>query len=250
MSELVVNGLIVSYEIAGNGKPLLLLHGWGDSKETFDELKTRLTREYQTICVDLPGFGKTQAPPQAWSLNDYADFVGGFCKKLQLSPYAVIGHSNGGAIAIRGLSSRTLEAAKAVLIASSGVRNTKRIRKKLYSRGSKVVKPFLKLLPKKISARIRRRAYAALGSDMFVAPHLQETFKNIVADDIQGDAKNITIPCLLLYGAVDTVTPVSIGEQLNNQLPNARLEVIEGTSHFLHQEKPDIIHDKIKNFLL
>ena len=75
------------------------------------------------VAVDLPGFGGSEAPPAAWDLDDYAAFLEAFLRKLALDwPYAIIGHSNGGALAIRALSSGTLKADKLVLLAASGVR--------------------------------------------------------------------------------------------------------------------------------
>ena len=105
------------------GTLVLLLHGWGDSSAGVAKLQQDLSSGYQVLTLDLPGFGGTQAPAAAWDLDDYARFIAGVLKKLELEqPYAVIGHSNGGALAVRAISMELLKPQKLVLLAASGVR--------------------------------------------------------------------------------------------------------------------------------
>ena len=74
----VINGLNINYKVLGGGKPLLILHGWTISgSESWNQVQEILSQKgYKVICPDLPGFGKSQAPPYAWSLDDYCDFIG------------------------------------------------------------------------------------------------------------------------------------------------------------------------------
>src|SRR5689334_4037297 len=123
--QVVVDSLLTRYTREGKGKQVLLLHGWGDSAAGFRVLQHALAKKYCVTAVDLPGFGGTQAPPAPWGLDDYAQFVAHFFTKIEDKPvYAIVGHSNGGAIAIRGLGSGVLNADKLVLLASAGIRGT------------------------------------------------------------------------------------------------------------------------------
>src|SRR4051812_37122253 len=101
--QLIVNSLLTNYERSGSGKVMLLIHGWGDSLAGFKEAQRSLGDHYEVVSLDLPGFGKTEPPKTAWGLDEYAQFVGMFLTKLNLTPYGIIAHSNGGAIALRGL---------------------------------------------------------------------------------------------------------------------------------------------------
>src|SRR4051812_17635719 len=113
---------MTNYQLSGKGKLVLLLHGWGDSAEGLGDLAKRLSRHYQVLVADLPGFGATQAPRDIWDLDNYAEFIESLLIKLELKqPYAVIGHSNGGALAIRAISLGRLKPQKLVLLAASGV---------------------------------------------------------------------------------------------------------------------------------
>ena len=72
------------------------------------------------VVPDLPGFGGTEPPPAAWNVTNYAAFVHEFLKKLAVQPFAIIGHSNGGAIAVRGVGQGLLQADMIILLASAG----------------------------------------------------------------------------------------------------------------------------------
>lgn len=250
LKQVVVNGLLTRYGRKGKGRKLLLLHGWGDSLATFHELSDTLAKGYEVIAVDLPGFGQTQAPASAWGLDDYADFIKAFLKKVEVDETeAVIGHSNGGAIAIKlladGLSSKKL-----VLLASAGVRDRQKARKQLLKVGAKTAKVLTIALPKVTRQRLRNRLYGVIGSDMAVVPHMEETFKRIVTEDVTAAAGKVSQNTLLIYGSDDEATPPEFGEKLAFSLPHSRLEVIKGAGHFIHHDSNAKVKALIEEFLL
>src|SRR6266705_4642174 len=109
--QVVVDSLLTHYEVKGSGKLVVLLHGWADSAKGLDQLQLALAIHYQVIAIDLPGFGGTEAPVQPWGLNEYAHFIEHFLLKVRAgNVWSLIGHSNGGAIAIRGLGQGWLRA--------------------------------------------------------------------------------------------------------------------------------------------
>lgn len=248
--KLIVNELLISYGESGdNGPAVLLLHGWGDSSKTFESLAKVLSKDYRVLAIDLPGFGASDNPPGVWGLSDYAKIVGAFADKLKLQLYCVIGHSNGGAIAIRALSSKTLKSDRLVLLASSGVRDVYRGKKTILRVVAKTAKLVTYPLPKKTKDKLKRRAYAQIGSDLFVAEHLQETFKKVVTDDVRKDAATLTIPTLLMYGTEDTATPPEFGKQFAQAINGAWLEVVPGAGHFIHHDASTTVESLIEKFL-
>ena len=81
---------------------ILILHGWGSQAERWSEVKELLENGgYRVYVPDLPGFGESLPPPQAWSVDDYVEWVRSFCEKENLSQIFLLGHSFGGSIAIK-----------------------------------------------------------------------------------------------------------------------------------------------------
>lgn len=249
--QIVVDSLLIDYSKIGSGKnTIVLLHGWGDSRQTFEFLEKELVNTYTVISLDLPGFGKSQAPDTAWDLADYASIVSKFLQKLNIREvYALVGHSNGGALAIFASGTGVINPDKLVLIAASGIRNRqkgKRLAIKLVAKTGKVATFWL---PKNQKQKLRKRLHGSIGSDMFVAPHLQETYKKTVRHDVQAEASKITKPTLLIYGENDKDTPPVYGEIYHNLIHDSVLEIIGGTGHFVHKDKPAQTLKLIEDFL-
>lgn len=248
--QVVVSNLMTRYERVGAGKPVVLLHGWGDSLETFKAITPQLSGHYDLISVDLPGFGKTDPPQATWDLGNYAQFLKVFLEKLDIQPYAVIGHSNGGALAIHASALETLKMERLVLLAPSGVRDRQKIQRLITKIIAKVGKVATFWLPLSTRQKLQKKLYGTVGSDMLVAPHLQETFKRTVRQDIQQDARQLNLPTLLVYGDADIATPVEpIGQRLHKLIKGSRLEIIEGADHFVHQAEPMRVSKLIQDFL-
>jgi pimeloyl-ACP methyl ester carboxylesterase len=247
--QVVVDSLLTQYERQGTGKSILVLHGWGDSSKGWQDSSAELAKSFDVVTVDLPGFGGTQVPKETWGLNDYAAFVGSFLKKVRVKPFGIIAHSNGGAIAIRGLANGNLQAEKLVLLDSAGIRNVYLGRKKTIRMVTKTGKLLTRPLPSGVRKRLRRKVYQTVGSDMFVMERLQETFKNVVTDDVQGDAAELHIPTLLIYGEDDLSTPVQYGRMFHHLIAGSKFETIPGAGHFAHRDKPEQVLPLIGKFL-
>lgn len=202
------------------------------------------------LAVDLPGFGGTQAPPEAWKLDNYAHFLQALFGKLKLDqPYAVIGHSNGGALAIRAISLRVLRPQKLVLLAASGIRSSHTSKRLLLKTITKTGNAATIWLPERHRRTLRAKLYNQVGSDALVAPHLNETFRLIVRQDVQTDAAKITIPTLLLYAVNDQAVPVADGQRYHELIGQSKLEIISDAGHFIHLDQPAQTTKHIEEFL-
>jgi len=248
--NVVVNGLMTNYQKAGSGRRVVvLLPGWGDTSKTYSGLTRELADDYTVLAVDLPGFGGSQAPDKAWGLEDYSDFVSAWLKKIGVgNVHALVGHSHGGATAIYGLGNKSLKSDKLVLLASAGIRNQKKIQKSLFMAAAKTAKLPMLLLPSNQRQKLRRKFYTATGSELMLLPHMEETFKRIVAQDVQSSASRVSVPTLLVYGSRDKATPVRYGHILNRLIRGSRLEVVNA-GHFVHQDDPADVNKLVKNFL-
>ncbi len=248
--QIVVNELLTQYELSGKGKLVVILHGWGDNSKGVANLQNEIVKTNQVLVLDLPGFGATQAPKEIWGLDNYAGFVDAVIKKLGLKQaYAIIGHSNGGALAIRATARGILKPEKLLLIAASGIRNGGGPRRLALKTAAKIGNAVTLWMPQGYRQALRKRLYRAAGSDMLIVPELQETFKKTVSQDVQEDAASVTVPTLLIYGEKDKATPVSYGRTYETLIKDSHLEVIAGAGHFVHLDQPEQTLKLIKEFL-
>lgn len=247
--QVIVHDLLTGYDKQGKGPVILLLHGWGDSRATFSELSQALAKHYTVVALDLPGFGQSQIPPVVWNLDNYAGFVRDFLDKLELKPHAIVAHSNGGSVAIRGLAQGVLRADKLVLLASAGIRDRQKLRRLGLKVIAKTGKAATFWLPTRHKKTLQKKLYGAAGSDLLTVPHLQETFKVTVRQDVQQDAKKLHLPTLLVYGDSDKATPPLYGQAYNQLISGSQLHVLEGAGHFIHHDQPQKVTTLIQDFL-
>lgn len=249
--QVIVDGLAVNYQKVGKGKTIVFIHGWADSQKTFAPLIADLKHSYGCVSLDLPGFGGSQRPNTAWGLDEYAEFVTKFLHKLQIkNPTALLGHSNGGAIAIRAVSAKQLAPKKLILVASAGVRNEKAVYKKALALLAKTGRFALWVIPKTNRQSIRAKFYKKIGSDFLVSEHMQDTFKRIVKDDITIEASAVNCPTLIIYGIEDRATPPRYGTILASRILKSSLNIVDSAGHFVHQERANIVSNMIKEFMV
>ncbi len=248
--QIIVNNLVVSYQRVGTGPVALLLHGWADTYHTFDALVDKLSGQYTVVRLDLAGFGGSQPPEGSWNLSDYANFVRDVLQKIAIMPNDItllIGHSNGGAIAINATSKGILKPKKLILIASSGIREDS-VRKTAIGAIAKVGKVATLVLPKKYKLSIRNKFYNKVGSDFLIAEHMQGTFLKIVSEDVRHDAEKLSVPTCLIYGELDMSTPPVYGQLLQQSIEGSVLNVVQNADHFVHQSYTEEVYKLIREF--
>ncbi|MEI7683262.1 MAG: alpha/beta hydrolase [Candidatus Saccharibacteria bacterium] len=249
--QVITNKLLTEYSKTGSGKTIMFLHGWGDSSRSFADLQKHLAKQFCVISLDLPGFGASQPPDKAWKLEDYALFVQTFLEKINSKPvYAIVAHSNGGALAIYGLAQKQLAAKKLILIGAAGIRDQQKTKRLLLKIIAKTGKTATFWLPIEKKQQLRKRLYGVVGSDMLLVPHMQETFKQTVRQDVQAEAAKLKLPTLLLYGENDKATPPLYGEIYNQLIQGSRLKILASAGHFVHHDQQAQCLALIQDFLV
>jgi pimeloyl-ACP methyl ester carboxylesterase len=90
----------VYHQQQGAGKPLVLIHGFCETHKIWDGLRPELSRDFQVLCPDLPGFGQSECFSTAFTLDDVAYAMLQWLHSNVKEPEVVIGHSLGGYIAM------------------------------------------------------------------------------------------------------------------------------------------------------
>ena len=229
----------INYEVEGKGEPVVLLHGWLTDLETMRPLTTNLVKTHKVYLVDVVGFGKSSLPSEPLNSEDFAEFLKLFLEKLNIKNPVLIGHSNGGRIIINAVGKNMVKAKKIVLIDSAGIKPKRSLEYYLKLGFFKTGKMFLNLLPNtEKSKEFKERLRNKVGSSDYKASPivLKDTLKVIVNEDVKKLLPNIKVPTLLIWGSLDTATPISDAKIMEKLIPDAGLVEYPYGSHFSYLE--------------
>jgi pimeloyl-ACP methyl ester carboxylesterase len=244
------DALQINYERTGSGKPILFLHGWGTDLQSFSCLSEPLSKSYDVIAIDFPGFGKSSEPEKPWSLDDYVKMILAFINHLDLKKPTLIGHSFGGRVSIKLCEQTELD--KIILINSAGIKPERKPGYFVRVYGYKFFKTVASLPVLSFILKEPLEAYREIysSSDYKQAtPVMKQVLSKVVNEDLREHLKLIQIPVLLIWGDKDTSTPLEDAKLMEQMIPNAGLVVFEGAGHFSYQEQPSRALTIIKTFL-
>lgn len=242
------------YEVDGEGKPLVLLHGFTGSSQTWESFVRLWKRHWQVITVDLPGHGKTLANHK--SMEAFCSDLDSLLKYLNLKSVHLLGYSMGGRTAIafamnypEWVNSLILESTSPGL-ADPIERKQRRqadtkLAAKLEQRGINWFVSYWEniplfrtqqTLPVSVQKRIRkeRLSHSASGladSLRFMGTGAQESYWDKLA---QFDK-----PVYLLTGELDQKYCEIMGK-MERILPHAEQTIVSDAGHAIHVEKPNI----------
>ena len=255
----------------GSGRPpVLLIHGLIASAESFRKLVDHLPADRDYFALDMPGAGYSERPTIGdVSFHGMAAAVGEAVRVLGLERPILLGHSHGGAIALRLAASGTVPLSGLVLVSSAhpfSRYEDRLVRFYLTAIG----RQFALLLPR-LPARIllfgfRRMPgergaitaedYAPYLQTLRVPgtiPHILRMLESWAADmhqlgrDLQ--AKPLAVPAFVLWGERDIVVPVSTTAELMQVLPHGGLTVLERIGHLPIEEDPPACAEAIETWL-
>ncbi|MGA7703494.1 MAG: alpha/beta hydrolase [Solirubrobacteraceae bacterium] len=233
-----VLGLKTRYLIAGSGPPVLVLHGWGASIEAVHPIVTGLSPLSTVYALDLPGCGASDPPPQAWDVEDYQAFVAAFMDALSIEAPTIVGHSNGGRIAIRMAATEPVRASRLVLVDSAGIRPKRTLRwyrRVGMAKIGKYAARFLGSPGERLRARLVGKAASA---DYLAAGEMRPTLVKLVNAELRPFMPAIAVPTLLVWGSEDSDTPLGDAQEMERLIPDAGLVVLEGAGHFSYLDQP------------
>lgn len=233
--------------------PLVFIHGSGDSARTWDPLIARLPG-YECLALNLPGHGdRIDRPgPPVMSVGDYADAVRAALARRELAGVTLVGHSLGGAIALRMALEYPALVGRIVLV-GTGAR-------------MRVLPAILEAAKSSVRADVAR-AHRELGRLAFAPEHEAQADAYIAAMepfapgvygrdlaacdafDMMADLARIEQPALIVTGESDRLTPPKYAAYLRDHLENAHLALIPAAGHYAQVEAPDAVAAAIREWL-
>ena len=240
-------------KVSGDGQPVLILHGWGSSSSSWEKVQEILAgNKYKVFCPDLPGFGRTDPPKEAWGVSDYVDWVLEFTKNQDMDNFILIGHSFGGRISIKFANYYPKKVKSLVLCDSAGLK----ISPSLGRRMVLIFVGFFKLmlgitLFSKIKEEMKDLFLFAISSTDYAKASkvMRETMKRILAENLFIYLKGIKTRTLIVWGKKDKLVPVEHAYVFKEEIQDSQLEIIPNVGHSPHLKVPEKFSDIILDFL-
>jgi len=252
MALVRIEDLVTYYKTLGKGNPLILLHGWGGSSQSFYEIARYLSRDSRVIMLDLPGFGQTDAPLEPWNVDRYVAFLLRFTQRLSLHHFVLCGYSFGGRIALRFSAAHPHVADRLILLAAAGIKHEKSPEEKVANLFARIGKKVFLFSPlKRVSDPARWLFYKIIRrSDYYQASEMMKaTMELIIEDDLTPTLSLITAPTLIVWGEKDDYVPPADAHLMQRRIRNAHLEIIKDANHFLPKKYPKETAALIQRFL-
>lgn len=235
-----INNVNVNYIQYGEGKDVLLLHGWGQNIQMMRPIGDNLCSNHRITIIDFPGFGESDEPSTPWTIDDYSLLIENLVKALNIRKPIVMGHSFGGRVAIHFSANNPIE--KLVLFGSPCIRENKKL--PLSTRILKKIKtlPGMDKLGEEMKKYIGSRDYKA------ASPIMRQTLVNVINEDLSSYARKIEEPTLLIWGEADTEAPVDDARELEKIMIDAALIILPGT-HYAYLENLGQVINILNSFL-
>ena len=242
----------IYYEKYGNGnKTILILPGWGDTRETFKFLINDLARDNTVYIIDNPPFRNSKVKESNLSIYDYASAIRELIQHERMKNLIIIAHSFGGRIAtlLSGYYQDKID--KLVLIDIAGIKPKNTLKRRLKKLFYKLLKRLIKFIPKKVRQKINSYLLKKFSSnDYYYLPdNMKKTFQNIVNEDLKSYLKYIRSETLILWGQYDYDTPIKDAYKIKREIKNAALIVFRGAGHFSYLDYPKLSLDIINSFI-
>lgn len=239
---------------------LLMVHGFGASKENWLDLAAVLKDDYHTVLVDLPGHGETNFDPALhYDLDEQVERLHQFLATIGLTSFHMIGNSMGGAITAFYAATYPAQVQSAVLLNPGGITDVKSEYNKFLDQGQNPLivededdfdflvqfameqRPFI---PWPISAvstekmRQRKDINAHIFADI-VGAHRYD-FKAVIAQ--------ISAPTLVVWGKQDRVLAAGNATEFQRLIPGSQVALLEDVGHAPMLEIPQQCADMVRNF--
>jgi pimeloyl-ACP methyl ester carboxylesterase len=246
---------LVHTEQAGQGPPVVLLHGFGGSTFSWRNVLPGLAESFRVIAVDLNGFGYTQRPrdQEAYTRQGQAALVLGVMDALGIDRAHLVGHSYGGALTL-WIASRHPERVRSMVLVDSAAPTYPDDRRS----GTAAVRPLAFLFLRGYALRpsaVRKSLERSIYDDSLVTPEmvrgyterlhvegLDDAYRGLTAprpgpvERVELEA--IDVPALVVWGTEDVLVPVESGRRAAERLPRATFVTLEKVGHIPMEERP------------
>lgn len=234
---------------SGTGLPAVLaLHGWRRTHRDFDAVVGQgdSLDALDAVALDLPGFGATPPPSEAWGSAQYAAAVAQVVEEMAV-PVVVLGHSFGGGVAL------ALAASRPDLVRALVLTGVPRL---VAAGGTKRANPrfrFLRGLHRVglMSDQRMEEARRRYGSPDYRAATgvMRQVFVTLVQEHHEERLAALRCPVSLVWGALDAEVPLAVAREAQALIADVELTVLPGVGHLTPTQAPEALRAALERVL-
>jgi pimeloyl-ACP methyl ester carboxylesterase len=262
LRELRLGDLRIAYTRAGNGPPLVLLHGGMEDSRSWRRQVEGLADEFTVLAWDAPGCGRSSDVPECWRMPEYADALAAWLRATGIEGPHILGLSWGSSLALE-LCRRHPHVPASLILASAyagwaGSLSPEETAARLQGVLAVAELPLEEVL-EAVPGVLSPAAPPGLLEELSVMwadntgsrkPGGYRAMAHSMAEaDLRDVLPRIEVPALLLYGELDQRAPLQVANELHERIPSSRLVVIEGVGHAANVEAPEEFNAHVRTFI-
>lgn len=268
-----IHGYRRAYVSYGEGPPLLLIHGIGDSSDSWRPVLDQLALHHTVVAPDLLGHGRSEKPRADYSVAAYANGMRDLLSVLEIDRATVIGHSLGGGVAAQFAYQFPERCERLVLVGSGGIgRSVSPLLRLAAIPGVEALMPLFGLSPVRLAGRLAADLIGQLNIplgrdaeellavfDSLPDTHARRAILRTLRSGVDWRGQVITmldraylaegLPTLLVWGRHDAVIPLGHGRLAHAAMPGSELEIFDEAGHFPHHTDPARFVEVVSAFI-
>jgi 4,5:9,10-diseco-3-hydroxy-5,9,17-trioxoandrosta-1(10),2-diene-4-oate hydrolase len=245
----------------GDGPPVLLIHGYGDTADGWRRVVPGLSRDHRVVAIDMPPFGRSSAPPKGKLLDFYSEFFPTLLDEIELDRASVIGHSLGGAVALRLAIENPERVERLGLVAPAGLGSAppwwwnaltaRPLWQGALSIPSPLTTPLVRLglrtflelrlfdNPRRLEEEISHLVHMhGSGRDLKTLLAAGHACIDSYTGELLEQSMSLEIPLWMLWGRGDGLVPSMHARAFERAHPDAKVHVLDDCGHYPHIELP------------
>ena len=260
MPHLQIDDVQLAYDSAGQGSPVIFVHGYPFNRSLWTDQVDALSNRYRVITVDLRGFGESSSSGSPATMSRMAQDIATLMDKLEIFQATFAGLSMGGYVLLafyKQFPNRVSALVLADTRASADNDEGKKVRAQqaetILAEGMAGTADAMlqKLLTPETVAK--RADIVKRVRDMMVKTKPEGAAAALMGmasrEDQTGLLSQINCPTLILVGRSDPITPIADSELMHHEIKNSKLIVIENAAHVSNIEQVNIFNSELKKFL-
>jgi pimeloyl-ACP methyl ester carboxylesterase len=243
MEKIDINNIELAYSREGNGKPLVLLHGYPLDHHLWDDIIPLLKDTFDLIIPDLRGFGDSTTVDRPYTMDDLASDIAGLLDHLGLQKTAIAGHSMGGYVALAFAKLYPNRVAALGLVSSQVLADPLDRKEGRYKTAAEVaekgISGVVETMTPKFTSDPHWQAFARKSMEkQQPAAYIGALKAMAERDDSTSLLSSIQYPLVVIHGDADALIPIDRAREVKAAHPETVLVEISGVGHMPMREAP------------